>query len=176
MRVCHPLLLMLALVSGGAAAQGTAPKVKWPVFPNDVALDTLVHARAKVSAPPAEAFAAVRAVYEQLKIPREVADSARGVISAIRFRAPKALGTERLSVFLRCGAGLTGDYADAWQVTVAIATFVASEDDGRTSIGTGLVAMARDMAGPYKEPLPCASTGELETRIAKMVSERLGVR
>ena len=78
------------------AAQAPRPRVKLRAFPVEIALDTLVFARDTMSAPMGETFAAVRAVYAALKLPREWADSANGQLGTLRARATYQLGGERL--------------------------------------------------------------------------------
>ncbi len=147
-----------------------------PGFSREISLDTLVYSRVTVNAAPDVAFEALRGVYTKLKIPREITDSSQGLISAIRFRTSGSLGGQRFSTYLRCGVGLEGDNADTWQLSVAIASFLTPTGDGRTKIGTGFVAGARSNGGAAKEPVLCASTGELEALIARMLTEQLAAR
>ena len=156
------------------AAQASRPRVKLRAFPIEIALDTLVFARDTMSAPMGETFAAVRAVYAALKLPREWADSANGQLGALRARATYQLGGERLSVYFNCGQGITGANADTWRLTIAMVTFLQPAGDGRTRVGTGAVAEAQDMSGTSTEPAMCGSTGLLEARILKDVRARLG--
>lgn len=147
-----------------------------PGFAREISLDTLVYSRVTVQGQPDIAFAALRTVYAELKIPVEIADSSQGLLSAIRFRSSGSLGGERFSTYLRCGVGLEGDNADSWALHIAIATFLTATGDGRTRVGTGFIAAARSNTGVAKEPILCASTGELEARIARMLAGRLGQR
>lgn len=62
-----------------------------------------------------------------------------------------------------------------WRLTIAIATFIEPVGEGRTRIGTGFVAAAEDMGGASKDPVACGSFGLLESRIARMVKEKLGL-
>ncbi len=171
----HILLVLLSVVpvSTVLVAQPPTLLVKLRAFPVQVALDTMVFAREKVEATPAEAFAALRAVYTELKIPRSVADSANGQIGTLRLVRTFTIGDERMSAYLNCGAGLTGANADSWRITMGIASFVRTASDGKTTVATGLVAQAEDMGGASKEPVMCGSSGLLEARIAKMVAARL---
>lgn len=155
------------------AAQAPRPRVKFRAYPVEVSLDTLVFARDTVAAPMGVTFAAVRATYAALKLPREWADSANGQLGTLRARMTYQLGGERLSVFFNCGQGLTGANADTWRLTVALITFLQPAGEGRTRLGTGLVAEAQDMSGTSVEPAMCGSTGLLEERILKDVRARL---
>ena len=168
------LVASIALTSD-AEAQRLLVRVKMQAFPHEIALDTLVFSRAVLAATPQAVFAAVHAVYTELKVPREVADSLAGVVGARRFRTSGTLGGQRFSVYLNCGEGLTGANADVWRLTIAIATFIEPAGEGRTRIGTGFVAAAQDMGGASKDPVACGSFGLLESRIARMVKEKLGL-
>lgn len=158
------------------AAQASRPRVKFRAYPVEVALDTLVFARDTVSAPLAETFAAVRAAYAALKLPREWADSAHGQLGTLKARATYTLGGERLSTYFNCGQGLTGSNADTWRLTFALVTFLQPAGEGRTRVGTGIVAEAQDMSGTSVEPAMCGSTGLLEERLLKDVRARLKSR
>lgn len=175
-RVRAPLLAVLgvALAAPLLAAQPPRLIVKLRAFPAQVALDTMVFARETVDATPAQAFAALRAVYTELKIPQSVSDSANGQLGTLTFKRTFTLGNDYLSVYLECGAGVTGVYADSWRITMGIASFVRTAADGATTIATGLVAQADDMDGAAKAPVMCGSSGRLEARIATMVKARIG--
>ena len=164
---------IIAIAAPALAAQPPRLRVKFPAFPVEIALDTLVFARERIDAPAGETFAAVRAVYTDLKIPRDVADSTNRQMGAFRFTRSYTLGNERLSVYFNCGSGLTGANADSWRVTIAIASYVQRSAEGKTTLGTGVVAQAQDMGGVSKEPVTCGSTGLLESRIVDLVKRRL---
>lgn len=155
-------------------AQAPRPRVKMRAYPLEVVLDTLVYARDTVRAPMGETFAAVRATYAALKLPREWADSANGQLGTLRARVTYQLGGERLSQYFNCGNGLTGANADTWRLTIAIVTFLQPAGDGKVRLGTGAVAEAQDMSGVSTEPAMCGSSGLLEARILKDVRAKLG--
>ena len=169
------LVASIALTSD-VAAQQLLVRVRLPAFPQEIALDTLVHSREELPATPQAVFAAVQSVYTELKVPREVADSIAGVVGARRFRTSRSIGGKRYSVYLNCGEGLTGANADVWRLTIAIATFIEPVGEGRSRVGTGFVAAAQDMGGASKDPVTCGSFGLLESRIARMVKEKLGLQ
>lgn len=177
-RLTRPAALALVAslaIASDVAAQPLLVRVRLPAFPQEMALDTLVHSREELAATPQAVFAAVRSVYTELKVPREVADSIAGVVGARRFRTSRSIGGVRYSVYLNCGEGLTGANADVWRLSIAIATFIEPAGEGRSRIGTGFVAAAQDMGGASKDPVTCGSFGLLESRIARMVKEKLGL-
>ena len=164
----------IALAAPPLSAQPPRLLVKLRAFPFQIALDTMVLTRVQVAATPSETFAALRAVYEELKIPRSVADSVHGQLGTLRLVRSHTVGDERMSAYLNCGAGMTGAYADTWRVTMGIASFVRTADDGKSTVATALVAQADDMDGASKAPIMCGSSGLLEARIATMVKARIG--
>jgi hypothetical protein len=168
----------LACVPGALPGQATGERLvtRLQGFDYVIALDTLVYARAALDAPRAEALAAVREVYAALKLPKVVTDTVRGAVGNTQFSASTLLAGERMSTYLRCGSGPSGENADYFRVTMAIATFVEADGAEKSRVGTGFAASARDMGGAAKPPQPCASTGLLEARIATMVKERLASR
>jgi len=177
-------VLMAAALSGLAgttvardvSAQTPRPLVKFPAYRADIAMDTMVFSRTVLEAPMGEVFAAVRAVYTQLKIPREIADSTNGLLGTLRLRSTYTVAGERLSVYFNCGMGMTGANADSWRLSIALVTFLQPAGEGKTRLGTGAAAQAQDMGGASKDPLPCGSTGLLETRVLELVKMRLTAR
>lgn len=163
------VVALLAVVPANAHAQGPRPRVKMRAYPVDVMLDTLVFARDTVSASMGEAFAAVRAAYAALKLPRDWADSTNGQLGTLRHRATYTLGGQRLSVYFNCGQGIAGANADTWRVNMALVTFIQPAGEGKVRLGTGVVAEAQDMSGTSTEPAMCGSMGLLESRIHKEV-------
>jgi hypothetical protein len=150
-------------------AQRPAPEVRYPAFTQPIKLDTLVLAWERVNASRAETFAAVRAVFDSLKIETDYVDSVGGAIGALRARAPKRIGGERLSSFFNCGRSMTGENADTRRVTMTVVTFMRAVELKVTEVGTGLVGQAQDLSGSSNALQPCASLGVLEGRLAKVV-------
>jgi len=165
-------LLALALVAPAAAAQAPRYRVKLRAFPMEIALDTLIFNKVKVGAPMGPTFTALQQVYSELKLPKPTADSANGQLAVLRLVRTYTIGNERMSVYFNCGTGLTGDNADSWRLTIALASYTHPAAGDSTTVSTGIVAQAEDMGGASKEPVMCGSTGLLETRIGRMVQER----
>jgi len=170
------VVALLTVTPANAHAQGPRPRVKRRAYPVDVTLDTLVFARDTVSASMGEAFAAVRAVYTALKLPRDWADSTNGQLGTLRHRATYTLGGQRLSVYFNCGQGIAGANADTWRLNMALVTFIQPAGEGKVRLGTGVVAEAQDMSGTSTEPAMCGSMGLLESRIHKEVRAVLDTR
>jgi hypothetical protein len=83
------------------------------------------------------------------------------------------LGGERLSNYFNCGRGMTGENADTWRLSIVMATFLKPIGSDDSEIGTGMAANAQDMGGAAKDQVMCGTSGLLESRIARMVREKL---
>ncbi len=125
-----------------------------------------------LSAPAARAFVGVRRAYEELGIPFTFYEQ-----DALRLGGyVPVLGDlvdERPSTWVDCGRGMTAEpYADRYEVSMAIATKVVPQGEGRSTVETVLRARARarDVSGGL---LRCRSFGTLERRIAEMVRARV---
>ena len=136
-----------------------------------VMLDTLL-AWSDVLAAPGETWSAVKRSLDSLNIPVVTADSAHGVLFTPGFVARRKLANHAMSWSLRCGQGMTGDYADSWKLTIAYAVFVDPSEDGRSKVGIAMVGGAENVEGAYKQPAPCNSTGLLEQEIVKRTQLR----
>jgi hypothetical protein len=122
----------------------------------------------------ATVFSSTRQILDSLKIPYTRTDSAGGLISneALVTRGGRLAGRAN-SKSLRCGFGPSGDYADNWRVQVAYAIYVHPVIGGGTRLGIALTGQAKDMSGASSPRVICASTGGLESEIARLVRNRL---
>ena len=126
-----------------------------------------------IAAPGEDVWTALQVVYEELEIPLEVVNLARGYMGNPDF-SPRRIGGQRLSRFLDCGYGVTATpRADDYRVTMGVITRVGAAEGGGSSLVTELVANAepRDVSGAAVQ---CTSKGRLETMIVEMVEEKLG--
>lgn len=125
-----------------------------------------------VAAPAATVFAAVRGAYEALGIPFTFYEDDRLRLGGFVQRLGDIEG-ERPSTWVDCGRGITAaPYADAYQVSMAVATRVVSLDAATSTIETVIRARARarDVSA---ELLRCTSHGAFEGRIADLVGTRI---
>lgn len=160
----------------GAQVQPGRLLTRLPGVEREVAMDTLVYSRTNLDAPASRVYAALREVFAALKLPKMTVDSLHGVVFNTQFSGSTQLAGERMSTYLRCGVGASGENADYFRATMAIATYIESVSETKSRIGTGFAAGARDMGGSGKAPVACATTGLLEARIATMVKEKLSAR
>lgn len=125
----------------------------------------------RVNAPADRVWQALVDVYEDLGAPVDMrSDTERGI--GVRAWRTRRIAGERLSRWLDCGAGVAGDYADSYSVTLFILSRVAAADSAAT-IATQVRASARPTGGASGQALTCHSRGALEWHIVEAVMERL---
>lgn len=116
--------------------------------------------------PYAKVFAAVRATFQELKLPTPVLDSVGGQVGTEVFWRRGVVAGRQISSFLSCGDGITGPYADTYRVYMWILTSLQPAGAEGTRIRTVILAGAVNVAeGAGRQPMPCESTGRLEQRI-----------
>jgi hypothetical protein len=167
------LATMLISLAGIGRAQSVKTLVKLPAFREPIALDTIAVWH-DVAGSPAATFQSVARTLSDLKVPVALRDSIRGIIGNLRLRQSGAFAGDRPSNYLNCGTGATGENADEFRLTIAVAVFVDSIGVSQSRLGAALLASAEDVTGHSKEPVRCASNGRLETVIVERVRARVG--
>jgi len=93
----------------------------------------------------------------------------------VQTKTMRRLGKEALSVYLRCGEGLTGPNADSYVVYLSVAGFVKPAADNQLTVAVLVTAHAIDLPNGRNEVMYCHTTGRLEDRVGKAVQKRLGI-
>ena len=153
------------MLAGSAGAQRRL-NVLLKGFDYTTMLDTLA-AWTDISATRAETYGAARRALDEMYLPIVTADSANGLLFNAAFVTRRKIAGHPMSWALRCGEGMTGNYADSWKITIAYALFVDEGREGRTRLGIAVIAGAENVEGAYKQPNACYSTGNLEQEIVK---------
>jgi hypothetical protein len=122
---------------------------------------------------PARVFHALAEVYAELKIETALMDSVELEIGNEKFFKRGSVAGRRLSGFLECGSGLTGEYADNHRVDLSLVTFVRPKTADRSTIRTVLLGAAINVTEGAKPTQNCNSNGELERLIHQRVTQRL---
>lgn len=121
---------------------------------------------------PAEAvFHALPAVYESLKIPPEVRDSAMQAVGNQGFDRRVEVAGRRISGMMQCGSGADGDYADYYKISLSLITFVTPVDANSSTVRSVFLGSAT--TGTARGTRECRSNGELERRIQDLVKRQL---
>lgn len=173
------LVLLMLMFGAGPAAQAqnnNAVSRNFEINPvgraMHVSLDTVdtpTHFRGS----PFQVYRALAAVYEGLKIPLNLTDSIQGHIGNTGVPL-RTIGGKRMSTYVGCGSGMTGQYADIHRVTMAVVSWVQPRGRDSATVRTGVFAGAVDRAeGSSSMPRACSTTGLLEERIRVLLREKL---
>ena len=122
-----------------------------------------------VEASPDRVWDALLAVYTALDAPLDTYVEDERRIGAGAWLTREIAG-ERMSKWVRCGAGLTGQHADTHRVTLSVTSTVEPEGAGSV-ITTRVDGTARSVAGTSSVPVRCTSKGTLESLVVKAVRE-----
>jgi len=116
-----------------------------------------------------EVWAMMPEVFERLGIEIDMADPRTASLGNSGFRAGRIEGRQ-LSRYLDCGSGLTGAYADVYEVTASLLVQLFADPEGGTVVRSvfDAYARARDVRS---SAIHCQSRGELERRIWGLVEE-----
>ena len=165
------LILATALAAAPLAAQQTRTMVVIPGRLTRVITDT-TGTLYEVPFPAAKTYAAVLRTYEELKLPSEVRDSAKGRVETGVFHRRGDIGGKQISTYLSCGDGITGPYADTYRVYMIVMTTVEPRGPDRSAIRSVLLAGAVNVSEGARQPMACESTGRWEIRLHKEILAR----
>jgi len=117
-------------------------------------------------------FGALHATYDSLSLPVATLDPATHTIASPTLRLRRRLGETALSKYINCGNTQGGQSADSYEIQLTVQTVLQAVDAGTTRVLSTVSAQGRPitLAGEYTH---CASTGNLERRIADLLSAQL---
>lgn len=121
-----------------------------------------------VKATPEAAWAALQTAYEELGIPIKEMNADLKILGNPKFVLSRRLNRTRLSTYLDCGYGPSGNHADSHRIEMQLRTSVLSVEGG-VRVNTFLAAVARNMDGTSNTAIRCASKFRLEQEIAGRV-------
>lgn len=179
----RPWLLLLLASTASCASSSSPPSSGLPtpgertvaVDDNQVYRTTvLANQRSPLAAPPGRAFAAVKAVYEELGVPAGTHDPSTGRIGNTDFWKSRRLGDQALSAYLNCGESFTGPVANNYRIYMSLLSVVRPDGKGASELETAFSAQAQNMEGSSTDRIACGSTGRLEERIRKGALLKLG--
>ena len=130
-----------------------------------------------IQAPVERVWAVLPAVYEQLQIPVGTIDPSARVIGNRKLQSKSGrIAGQRASSYLSCGStAIGGPVADSYQVNGSLITSLQPGQAGSTQVQTSLEASATQR-GVSSAPVRCATTGQLEQRIATLIQQQLAAR
>ena len=168
------LLLVLALLGAARplAAQYARARVWPPGFTAQLALDT-INAPIQLDAPYEKVYAATVAAFDDLKIPLDTRDSARGLVGNLALKKSGSMAGSQLSRWFNCGNGMTGPNADTFRIYLSVAALLDHVSATSSRIRISMAGGAQDMQGSAKDAVPCASTGGIESRLLEILRKRI---
>jgi hypothetical protein len=174
----------LFLVLGTTSCASSSSRGPDVALPSDrmVAVDdqqvyrttVLANAKAPVAAPPGRAFAALKAVYDELGVPPGTHDPATGRYGNTDFYKTRRLGNEAMASYLNCGESFSGPVANNYRIYISLLSVIRPDGKGASELETAFSAAAQNMEGSSADRIACGSTGKLEERIRKGVLLKLG--
>jgi hypothetical protein len=124
-----------------------------------------------IEVPPARAWREVVALYGQLGLPVTAFDSAGRHIKSEGWNLRRTFNGQPMSRWVDCGLGAAAmRRADRYRIMGTLESIVSVGERGETRLLTSLRARGYDETGDSNNPVPCASTGELERWIANAVT------
>lgn len=118
-----------------------------------------------------KAWAALPATYGELGIEPGIIDSKQHVFGTAGETFRREMGRQRLSKYFDCGATAGMSNSDNYDLYIRVISQIVPQGDKLSSLRTQAEATAHANA-VSGQVVRCASTGELERRIATMVSEQ----
>lgn len=127
---------------------------------------------ATLPATPAEVWAVLPEVYEQLGIPITESSPNLKTMGNPGFRT-RNLDGKRVSQYVDCGRSNSGALANIYDVTFTISTSVSDAPDGGATVSTTVDAWAKPRM-TNGNPVHCSSKTTLEQRLVELVTEKVG--
>jgi hypothetical protein len=127
-----------------------------------------------IAAAPKLVHQAMTVAYAELGIPATVVNPNTGLVAAVERRVFGRLGSTNLSRYLSCGETMTGSRADEDRIVLSVVTRVKADGMDKSRVETRIVATASGASGASGR-MPCATTGELESRLHQAARRALGV-
>ncbi len=128
----------------------------------------------RFDAPASKVYPAVKASFDELKIPLTVDDTSARLVGNGKLEARANFSDFRLSRLFDCGASATGLNADSYRLSFVL--FVLYDADGptRTNVQIGFIAGGQDLTGMSKVAVTCGSTGKFEERVQGLITKHIG--
>lgn len=152
------------------AAQSPQARAVLPGIDVPIMLDTMA-LEFPISGSRDSIYAALTAVFQELKIPVQTANPKAGLLNNLNADISRRLGGERLSRYIDCGRGFSGPNADYYRVTLAVSAWVEPATGEPRQLMVAIAASGRDPSGTRSYYSQCTSRGDLEKRIATRVQE-----
>jgi hypothetical protein len=124
-------------------------------------------------APASKVYAAVKATFDELKIPLTVDDSSARLVGNGKLGARGTFTDVRLSRLFDCGASATGLNADSYRLSFVLLVLYDPDGPLRTTVQIGFIAGGQEPTGTSKIAVTCGSTGRLEEKVQGLITKHL---
>jgi hypothetical protein len=117
-------------------------------------------------------WGALKVAFDSVALPVASVDPATHTINTASLRVRRRLGDVAMSKYINCGNTQGGNSADSYEIILSVSSRAQAAESGTTSLVTSVEAQGRPitLAGEYTR---CTSTGDLEMRIARVVTAYL---
>jgi hypothetical protein len=160
--------LLLACALPLAAQTSFRARVGLLGYRDPIAIDTIA-IETKLAAAPAKVFLGAIEGFKGLNIPLEVRDSVGGLVGVTAYKKSRAMAGAQMSKWFNCGAGMTGPNADNYRLDIAFIAIIDKDGAANTRLRVGAIGSGVDVAGNAKDPVACASSGLLESKLLEVV-------
>jgi hypothetical protein len=174
------VLVLSACASGGSGSSSDSPmmqqrmeytRIETPNGPIEIDWQReRTYDETKLLVSVDKAWATLPAVFGELGIDPGIIDSKQHVFGNAGAKYRLEIGRKRISRYFDCGATAGMSNSDTYDVLVRVITQVVPAEGGLSTLRTQAEASAHANA-VSGQAVRCASTGELEARIASMVSQ-----
>ena len=172
MRILLKTLAMLLVLTAPLPAQRRRSVIVMPGQTTQVISDTM-GAAYELPFSYGRVYHALVAAFAELKIETSEADSVGGQVGNLQFVTRSPLGGKAMSEYLSCSSGMIGAYADIYRIYLSIMSYLTPNGADSTTLHTGLLGTAVNVAEGSRQPMPCESKGRLELRIYQMILKKL---
>jgi hypothetical protein len=128
---------------------------------------------ANYKAPPAKVWPALVAAYSTIGIQPTANDRASGQYGNAGFIVPRRIAGRPIAEFFSCGMDITGPRIDNGRVIGNVMSVITSDGAGGSVVITHVSGTLRPNSGNASDPIPCATTGALETLLRKNIEQDL---
>jgi len=174
-----------ACSTGNNPSAGGAPVVTSVVKPNELYTPGMRYDLTTVEdknvmlipilAPIDSVWKVLPGVFVELGVDPGTVDQSQHYIANTSFAVRRTLGNTRVSKYVECGGTVSGKTADQSSVTLSLTVQVVADSGGISQLRMQFDGFAT-MDGAVANRIHCASTGQLEARVARMVNDELAHR
>lgn len=122
-----------------------------------------------IAFPADQVYKALVAVYKDLQVPLSDANPSTRILGNQSLKIRRRLGGVPMQTYLDCGGQPGQPNAETFDLDLNLLSFVTPGTDGGSTMTTRLSGLGSDPNHGSGNQMRCSSTGELESRIEKMV-------